>query len=861
MRFHCCEPRRLEVLRRFGSDNAIDFVEVLDRAAPPGIPRQRTLFVRLLRDGFTLTPDNIRIDGGERIRNVGVVWCAPADALPPQAEAGLVDSVDDPARTLVIRTDGSGDYSMYTLALVANSGSDVAPAGFDPQLSRIAFSFKVECLSDFDCAAAQPCPPDAVATPVIDYLAKDYPGFRRLMLDRLGLLAPGWSERSAADVGMTLVELLAYAADQLSYRQDAVANEAYLATARQRASIRRHARLVDYRLHDGCNARTWVQVRLADGAGAVVLAKGTPLLSRVDRAATVIEHGTRAERDALDTDPVVFETAHRIILHDACNTMAFHTWGDLGCCLPRGATEAVLVGHPPLAVGDVLVFQEVLGPETFDPADADRTHRWAVRLTRVEATEDPSGRLFEDPPVDAALAITRIGWDRADALPFPLCLGVAERPGAAISVALGNIVLADHGRTLPAEDLPAVSDRMRRYAPGARDAGRCGTPPAVSVLVRYRPLLGQRPLTQGFDLDLLLSAAPDATDTAFWPASQLLPLDPRHALPRIVLGSGSGATARSWTPQFDLLASDAAAPHFVVETDHDGSAHLRFGDDRHGERPNPGTVFTARYRIGNGSSGNLGAESLAHLVFDPGLYDNPLDLPDPSLIAGIAQPMPAAGGVEPEDVEAARRDAPQAFRTQERAVTEADYAAAAERSVEVDRAAGTFRWTGSWYTVFVSADRPGGAAVDAPFAARLRRHLERFRMAGYDLEVNAPRPVPLDIALHLCVKPGYFRSDVLGAVAKALDARTHSDGSLGLFHPDRYSFGDPVYLSAVVAAAQAVEGVASVRVDRFQRLVGDNDTTLAEGVIRTGRLEIPQLANNPNFRERGRLTLSAGGGQ
>src|SRR2546427_6685807 len=46
-------------------------------------------------------------------------------------------------------------------------------------------------------------------------------------------------------------ELLAYVGDYLSYQQDAVATEAYLGTARRRVSVRRHARLVDYLVHDG----------------------------------------------------------------------------------------------------------------------------------------------------------------------------------------------------------------------------------------------------------------------------------------------------------------------------------------------------------------------------------------------------------------------------------------------------------------------------------------------------------------------------------------------------------------------------------------------------------------------------------
>lgn len=870
--FHCCEPRRLDVLReRAPGVNAIEFVEVLDRAAPPGVPRQRTLFVRLLRAGFALGRDHVRIDGGERIRRVGVVWAAPAVALPPEAEPGLAAALDAPDRTLVVRTDAAGDFSRYTLALVAGAGSDAPPPGFDPLLSRIDFSFKVECPSDADCAEVRTCPPEAKPVPAIDYLAKDYPSIRRLMLDRLSLLAPGWRERSAADVGVMLVELLAYAADHLSYRQDAVANEAYLATARRRSSVRRHARLVDYRLHEGCNARTWVQVRAA--AGSFVVARGTPLLTRVAGAPAVLRPATRELQRALDAGAIVFEVARSTRVHAACNELAFHTWGDDGCCLPRGSTEATLRGRPPLAPGDVLVLQEIRSPSVArEPgatdgtmrAEADRTRRWAVRLSRVTPDVDPSGRLFDVvAPADAPLDVTRIAWDAADALPFALCLGVAERPGLPMSVALGNVLLADHGRSLPPETLPAVPRAaVPHYARSSRSADACAHPPPEPVPLRYRPTLAEAPLTHGFDLAALLEPLPgDPRGRAFWPARLLLPLPAREAVPRLALSELPGGVRDAWQPQPDLLASRAADTHFVVETEHDRRARLRFGDDAHGRRPEAGTVFEARYRIGNGGAGNVGAESIAHLVLDPALYAAPDVPPDASQIDGVVHPLPAAGGVEPEDVEAARRDAPEAFRTQERAVTPADYAAAAERSGEVQRAAATFRWTGSWHTVFVTADRPGGAPVDAPFETRLRRHLERFRMAGYDLEVDGPRMVPLDVALHVCVKPEYFRAEVARAVREVLSDRLLPDGTRGVFHPDSFSFGDAVYLSRVVAAAQAVPGVDSVRVDRFQRLIGGSPTSWADGVVRIGRLEIAQLANDPNFRERGRLVLTAGGGK
>src|SRR4029077_21059605 len=113
-----------------------------------------------------------------------------------------------------------------------------------------------------------------------------------------------------------------------------------------------------------------------------------------------------------------------------------------------------------------------------------------------------------------------------------------------------------------------------------------------------------------------------------------------------------------------------------------------------------------------------------------------------------------------------------------------------------------FRWTGSWYTVFVTADRVGGAAVDDPFESELRTHLEPFRSAGYVREVDGPQFVALDVELHLCVEPDYFRSDVKAAVLDVLSSGVRSDGTLGFFHPDRFTFGSPVYLSAIVAEAQ-----------------------------------------------------------
>jgi hypothetical protein len=174
--------------------------------------------------------------------------------------------------------------------------------------------------------------------------------------------------------------------------------------------------------------------------------------------------------------------------------------------------------------------------------------------------------------------------------------------------------------------------------------------------------------------------------------------------------------------------------------------------------------------------------------------------------------------------------APEAFRVQQCAVTEADWAEVAQRHPEVQCAAATRRWTGSWHTWFVTVDRTGGRPADAAFEGDLRAFLGRFRLAGYDLEIDAPRFVPLDIALTVCVAPGYFRSNIKEALLETFSTRDLPNGRRGFFHPDNFTFGQPVYLGQIVVAAMTVQGVDWVKPARFQRWGEDPHGELDDGV-------------------------------
>jgi predicted phage baseplate assembly protein len=308
--------------------------------------------------------------------------------------------------------------------------------------------------------------------------------------------------------------------------------------------------------------------------------------------------------------------------------------------------------------------------------------------------------------------------------------------------------------------------------------------------------------------------------------------------------------AENWTAQRSLLESSGSANDFVVEVDDWGLSHIRFGDDEHGVAPATGAFFIATYRVGNGSVGNVGAETIAHIVASPS---------DIASVTSVRNPFAAAGGVDPESNDSVRRNAPQAFRVQERAVTPADYAWVAEMEAGVRRAASVSRWTGSWYTMF-TAIAPQDGVDSSSLIAPLQKFVDGYRMMGVDLQFDNPAYVSLEIEIHICVKDGYFRADVEAALLRVLSNKRNPDGSLGLFYPDNFDFGQTVYLSPIYAAAHSVAGVASAFVVTFQRQGTPDPAPLARGEMALAANEIARLDNDPNYPEHGVLTLDLNGG-
>jgi hypothetical protein len=821
MIYFCSQKNRRALVLQSPALNGIDYLEVLGMA---GCGTQ--LAVTFLKDAraLALSTSNITLSGDTPIQ---VVSIAPA-------------SDEDPL-LVTVQLDRTGDFSPYTFALVAAPGVTDPPDGLDPQLSSVSFSFKAGCPTPTDCLPTTCCPLPARPAPDINYLAKDYNGFLQVMLDRLAVLVPGWTETHAADMGIAMVETLAYAADHLSYQQDSVSTEAYIGTARSRISLRRHARLVDYTIGEGCNARTWVYLEaLTEG---VAVPQGTPFYVRAPGLPPVIDPLSPTDRrfvQILQNSPQpIFTSLQSAVLHLEQNGIDFYTWGDADCCLPIGATQATLAGNlTTLTPGTVLVFEEALGPLTGNADDADPTHRWAVRLESVALTDYKQRSLID--PLNGQ-PITRVTWSADDALPFPICLSSTTSAAAGaqqifnVSVARGNIVPADHGTWVENESLGTVPTAPP--TPLVSACCNCGTqttatltPPAQQA--RFYPELAQSLLT--------FSTAYDATAAA----SAFSIADPSTATAEISVQSDDG---RSWSVVQDLLSSGAEDARFIPEIEYDGSVFLRFGDGQYGATPDSGLSFTASYRIGNGTVGNIGRDTLAHVVFGP------------NAIRSVRNPLTAAGGTDPEDMQHIRQYAPFAFQTQERCVTEADYGQMAAQSAAISQARGTLRWTGSWYTAFVSVEPV--ATLTAQLVSDTTRRLNRLRMMGTDLAVEGAVIVGLNIQLQICVAPDHFQGDVYAALMQVFISGDQCNGSSGLLNAANFTFGEIVYASPLIAAAQAVDGVVTATLEQFTRMDDPSIDGVALGYLSMGPLQIARCDNDPNHLDHGLFSLQLDGGK
>ena len=781
-----------------------------------------------------------RIRGGSRI---------VAGNASGQVQVTAVSGVD--ATRLSLRIEPVGDYSTYTLALVWDASR------IDPFFSAIGFKFRPGCFTN-DCAPVLPGRP-AAPGPAIDYLAKDYDSFRHLLMVAMAERVPGWASTSEADHDQVLLDLFAAAADELSDYQDRVAAEAYLATTRKRVSLARHARLVDYHLHEGNQASTWLAVDVVAGQAPFTLDDQELVVwTGVDPPAhDAVFFATRQRR---------MEPARRQRLDPLLNRLRLHTWRNAMPALAAGSTSADIAPPSGLAsqvAADALRdlvrqgrWREMLIAEMLNPLTGalPGRHRAKRQVLRLLAGSDPTRGAAES--IFDPLTLTwmvRVNWREEDALRFDysfttFCPGPPPKIVEDVSMFYGNLLPVHEGRPL----------EVHFHAPGS-------VLPSETAGVKQRYYIRMDRFGNG--RDWVLAPLPDEGPLAYLPtASGAPPTGEEPARSTLVVQvEPPGGPREGWDEVESLVHSDDSAEngdHFMVETDERQRSVMRLGNGSNGRLLPAGAVIHAEYQLGVGHAGNIGADQLIHIRPLTGALGG-------AVIASI-NPLDVTDGRDPEPAERIRRNAPEAFRARQlRAVTLADYAKRAEEVSGVSRAVARYAWTGSWRTVRIAIDPAGFTALgDARSDAlwdelrpRVADHLEAVRLIGEDLELRPPRYVPLEVHVSVCAGEAYWREDLRFVLEQEFSDGWTSDGRRGFFHPDEWTFGQDLHRSAIEGRIQRIAGIEHVVRIAMKRFSASLPGVPGAEVLQIGFDEVVLLANDPDHLERGLIRFDVQGGR
>jgi hypothetical protein len=753
------------------------------------------------------------ISGGTRLRagpSVGQV----------RVNQVLAGSVPNQLRLVVTPI---GDYSSYTLTTNF--------AGIDPLLSEIDFKFRPACFN-LDCAGNESFAAPA-SVPDIDYLAKDFDSFKHTLITAMQQRVPNWQPTSEADLDQVLIDLIAADADELSDFQDRTLNEAFLATARKRVSLARHARLMDYHIHQGNQASSWLALSVQ--ATTIVPAR------------TGIWTGIHWQ----DKGSQAFVTRSDVSCNPLLNRLQLYSWGGSVTALDAGGVSAdIALPSPLIAANEAdantlrdlinsvsprhLLIQQHLNPETGTMLGRDPTSRQLLQL-------DANAESVFDPMAGAAGEwFVRVHWRETDRLVRRYCFCThceTALPKDDVSLFHGNLVQISHGRTHRTIFRPA------------------GTTLAVATPYNF------------------LYQDEVHFETTPWGAVATLPHAPLAYLETEVGGirpvrSTSEVSiagfAAPWQEQSDLIESPDDALHFIVETDEYLDSRIRFGNGRNARELPQNAVITCDYQIGTGIDGNVGADTITG-------YDHAVLVQ----VSAVWNPFDITNGRAPEPGTEIIRRVPEAFRTRQlRAVTLEDYAKRAEEISDVAHAHASYAWTGSWRTVRVAIDPRGTDVLAEPLRQQIANHLEAVRLIGEDIEVRPASYVPLDIYLRLCAHPDFWPEHLRRDLELEFSNGYTADGRTGFFHPDNWTFGQTLHASQLIGRALLVPGVGRILLASIKRLHGLSGPSFSIVTIAPGDVshpvieqlsvrayEIIQVVNDPSRLETGRLNFEILGGR
>lgn len=559
--------------------------------------------------------------------------------------------------------------------------------------------------------------------------------------------APRWTDHNPSDLGMTLIELFAWLAEQVIYRLNRVPEKNYIAFLNLLGIVRDPA----------TPARTYLT--FFDGKQLVTVQQGTqvqtagsetdsPIVFETDDSVTVLPTDLKAV--LWFEDDVTYRNVTRQLTEPPTSrltlTLKPGTMPTLCLGFSAATAEAVrLLLHlaRPVRVRPGATSGEPPVPEVevswFYPEAGKHPLNWSEAVFSADAAPANPQRAVEQ-------------WRESGAISFS--------PPAAWPALLPTDWQADitPAPATPSEDaVPAVSTPLHWVAV------RFTNPLATTVTLEVDQVLFNT--VSARNALSVTEAAPDVFTGTGQPYQRYtlrhhpLLVEPGSVDPyrwlRVTVGTAP-ADGPVWRPVDEFLAAEDDVFRISMTT-----GELQFGnyDDQtklgRGTIPPAGSTITVTYRyVGGGANGNVGAGTLAVLT-------NP---PDEVRALRVHNLTTATGGSDEEPIEETLRRAPDELRTHSRAVTVEDYEfLAREASTDVARAfcltprnneegqpwqyANVDRSPGKVTVIVVphtgpDADRP---RPSTELLREVQAYLDRRRDLTADLTVRGPLYLPVTV--------------------------------------------------------------------------------------------------------------------
>ena len=753
----------------------IEFLSI----GPPALGFAVVVTVHLARPASGLSAADVEVTGGRSIilDNPQVVF-----TNAPQ--------------TFQVRFVDKGDHSPYTIRLL-NGGDDP----LHPFFAEAQFSFFIDCETG-DCrpstlaATREPSQP-----PSIDARYKDFRGFMRMLPEWVRVANPDWADLAPASQERMLMELLAHHGDMLSYYQDRVANEAFLATASQRHSLRQHATLLGYPVFEGEAATTLVAFE-------------TTLAGFVPEGLSVENHRPHGER------PVVFHVRERTRVDPANNpsSLTIAAWpGAATAIVPAGTTTLLLWGQT----------YALLPGMRFAFVQGDFSQ--VVKLTAIRLLDLP-GWVADpnDPLVPVDQPLTEIQFDT------PLERDLSPWSTADRLLLYANVAPARHG-----------AHRVSWINPAALPAPGDPVPSQDDIIL---PLNRRNSIIVAVPRGGILVSQLRAFEVPEGPV-----IHERDEKGRSVPAIDVYVDGELWTREEHLHQSQSFDSHYVAGTDNSGNLWLEFGDGVRGREievdpitGRPLVTIRLAYSIAEPLDGNCARDTLTEVV-------QPVEASFTGLgVTAITNVTPGTGGRRKETLDEIREGVPMSLKHGElqRAVSLEDYATVARGVAGVSRAAAK-SLGGPFNTVLVLIDADNQATLNDELRDRVWQRIEETRMAGREHFVFPAEYVPLLVELVICAQPGFLRHEVRDRVLAQL--RPGNSRQSGFFNPDNLTFGQVIESGELMAFVQSIPGVRSVKVTAFCRLNARAITV--EDRLFFGPTEVARLDADEDFPENGILRV------